>query len=57
MGTSKNEALKKMKNPEINYINNAKIRFKFDGSCLKQDKLTFTPKAALKFYIVFEINV
>ena len=31
-------------NPEINFINNAKIQLKLYGHCLKQDKATFTPK-------------
>ena len=35
-------------NPRTNYIDNAKIQVKFDGSCLKLDKVTFTHK---KIYI------
>ena len=44
-------------NTEINYISNAKIRVKFDGSCLKQEKLTFTDKAILNFCIFSEISL
>ena len=31
-------------NPGISYIDNARIRVKFDGSCLKQEKVTLTHK-------------
>ena len=34
----------------------AKIRVKFDGSFLKQDKLTFTHKTVVNIYIVYEKN-
>ena len=33
------------------------MRLKFDRNCLKQDKITFTPKAVLNFNIVFKINL
>ena len=36
----------------LNYMN-VKIRLKFDGSCLKQDKLTFIHKQMLNIYIVY----
>ena len=42
-------------NSSICYNNSVKIRVKFDGSCLKQDKVTFTPKAILNFYFVSEV--
>ena len=32
-------------------------RVKFDGSCLKQDKITFTHGKIVNIYIVYEINV
>ena len=45
-------------NAGTNYYHNSKIRIKFDGSCLKQDKeVTFTHKQVVKTYIVFEINL
>ena len=31
-------------------------RVKFDGSCLKQDKITFTHGKTVNMYIVYEIN-
>ena len=34
-----------------------KIQIKLDGSCLKQDKITFTHKQVVNAYIVYEINL
>ena len=44
-------------NPTIYCNDGAKIQMKFDGSSLMQDKVTYTPKAVLIFYIVYEINL
>ena len=44
-------------NSSICYNNSLKIRVKFDGSCLKQDKVIFTPKAILNFYFVSEVSL
>ena len=41
--------------PALNYIN-TKLRVKFDGSCLKQDELTFTHKKLVNIDIVNEID-
>ena len=30
-------------------MNNSRIRLEFKGSCLKQDKVTFTPSKCSKF--------
>ena len=30
--------------PKVRYINNSRIRVEFKGSCLKQDKVTFTTR-------------
>ena len=38
---------------ELNYINNA-IQVKFDGSCLKQDKIIFTHKQVVNIYLVYK---
>ena len=43
-------------NAGINYIDNARIRLKFDASCLKQEKIFFTHKTILTSYIVYEID-
>ena len=37
--------------PGINYIDNAKIRVKVDGSCLKQENMTFTHKKVFNIYL------
>ena len=41
----------------LNYFNNAKIREKLDDSCLKQDKVSFTRRNVIKFFIIYEINI
>ena len=38
--------------PELDYINHAKMRPKFDGSCLKQDKICFNYKAIVDLFMV-----
>ena len=40
----------------FNHIN-IKIQIKFDRSCLKQEKVTFTYKLVVNIYIVYEINM
>ena len=42
--------------PALNYIGN-KTRVKFDGGCLKQDRITFTHEKTVNIYIVYEINL
>ena len=41
--------------PALSYIGN-KIRVKFDESCLKQDKITFTYGKTVNIYIVYELS-
>ena len=41
--------------PTLHYLN-TKIRVKFDGSCIKQDKLAFHYKTVVNIYIVYKIN-
>ena len=41
--------------PSLDYFG-TKTRAKFDGSCLKQDKITFNHKTIVNVYIVHEIN-
>ena len=43
--------------PELDYINHAKMRAKFDGSCLKQDKICFNYKGIVNLFMVYEINL
>ena len=40
----------------LSYFDN-KTGVIFDGSCLKQDKITFTHGKTVNIYIVYEINV
>ena len=39
----------------LNYLG-TKVRLKFSGSCLKQDKVTYTHGKIVNIYIVYEIN-
>ena len=41
--------------PELNYYG-TKIRVKFSGSCLKQDKVTYSHGKIVNIYIVYEIS-
>ena len=40
----------------MRWINNSRIRVGFKGICLKQDKITFTPKNVVNLFIVYEID-
>ena len=42
-------------NPSLNY-SGTKTRVRFSGSCLKQDKITYTHGKIVNIYIVYEIN-
>ena len=42
-------------NPSLNYLD-TKTRVRFSGSCLKQDKITYTHGKIVNIYIVYEIN-
>ena len=41
--------------PSLDYLG-AKIRVKFNGSCLKQDKIIYTHGKTVNIYIVYLIN-
>ena len=41
--------------PSLDYLG-AKIRVKFNGICLKQDKITYTHGRIVSIYIVYEIS-
>ena len=41
-------------NPLLNFLG-TKTRVEFNGSCLKQDKITYTHKAIVHIYIVYKI--
>ena len=38
-------------------MNNSRIKLEFKGSCLKQDKASFTPKNVVNLYIAYELNI
>ena len=42
--------------PALSYISN-KAKVKFDGDCLKLDKITFIHEETANIYIVYEINL
>ena len=42
-------------NPLLNYLG-TKLRVRFSGNCLKQDKLTHKHDAIVNIYIVYEID-
>ena len=42
--------------PGLNYAGN-KVKVKFVGSCLKQDKITYTHRKIVNIYIAYETNV
>ena len=42
-------------NLSLNYLG-TKLRVRFNGSCLKQDKITYTKRNIINIYIVYEIN-
>ena len=37
-------------------MSNSKISLRFTGSCLKQDKATFTPNNVVNLFIVYELH-
>ena len=41
--------------PALSYVGN-KIRVKFVGSCLEQEKITYTDETIVSIYIVYELN-
>ena len=45
----------KMLNPYVNYVG-TKARVKFNGDCLKQEKITFDHGKIVNIYIVYEIE-
>ena len=45
----------KMLNPSVDYVG-TKIKVKFNGDCLKQEKITFNQVKRVNIYIVYEIE-
>ena len=42
--------------PKHIWMNNSKMRVRFKGSCLKQDKVPFTPRNVVNLFIVYELD-
>ena len=42
--------------PALDYYDTSKIRVKFQGSCLKQDKSTINHKNVINIYVVYELG-
>ena len=42
-------------NPQLSFLGN-KISVEFKGSCLKQDKITYTLRKIVKIYITYKIS-
>ena len=42
--------------PKLIWMNNLRIRVRFKGSWLKQDKITFVPKYVVSLFIVYELD-
>ena len=42
--------------PKLVWMNNSRIKLEFKGSCLKQDKATFTPNNVVNLFIVYELD-
>ena len=38
------------------WMNNSRIRVRFKGSCLKQDKVTYNPRNAVNWFIDYELD-
>ena len=41
--------------PVFVWMNNSKIRIRFTGSCLKQDKVTVNPRIVVNLFIFYEL--
>ena len=46
----------KMLNPSVDYVG-SKIRAKFNGDCLKQEKITFSHGKIVNIYIVYKVQI
>ena len=45
----------KMLNPSVDYVG-TKVKVKFNGDCLKQEKITFNKIKIVNIYVVYEIE-
>ena len=42
--------------PKLTYIHNSKIVVKYEGSCLTQDKVSFTYRSVVNFFIDYKLD-
>ena len=43
--------------PSLTWINHSKIRLRYTGRCLKQDKVTFNPRNVVNLFIFYELDM
>ena len=43
--------------PKLTYIHNSKIPAKFEGNCLKEDKMSFTQGNVVNFFTFYKIDI
>ena len=43
--------------PKVISMNSSRKRARFKSSCLKQDKVTFTPWNVVNLFIIFELDI
>ena len=43
-------------NPRLDYFNTPKFRIEFNGSCLRHDKVIFTPNKIINLHTTFELK-
>ena len=54
--TISNEKIKPPITANHRWMNDSRIRGEFQGSYLKQDKLTFTPRNVVNLFIVYKLD-
>ena len=42
--------------PKVRCINNSRISVEFKGTCLKQDKITFTTRNVVNLFIAYKLD-
>ena len=43
--------------PKLTFIQNVKIAVKFEGYCLKQEKISFTLGNVVSIFLIYELNI
>ena len=42
--------------PKVVWMNNSRTRLEVNGSCLKQNKVSFTPNNVVSLFILYELD-